>query len=865
MNQYPNDVEITELVDDPVPSTSTAVALRPTAGEVVLANPTNVGIISRFYKRKESQYHRSSSSSDLTSIVSRKSKRLSRSNSTQYIIRDEIEEAIFVSENSASAIVRAQQEIQSLAFTKAGKPRSISKGRQKKIEDVNKELEYHKQLLINAQAAIQEFERRNQNLEADRYRTEWQLQAATTAVATANSERERTVQEANAFATNTIAVADAQVTAAQTNYHTAQNKLDAIYQEYSNRQEEVKHYKRQFDEIVADRTKLIEIHHIQITNKTKEIADLTYSLNQSRAETNDFRDQVKNLNDQLDACNDQITNLAGEVNNLRETNEANYKAFQEEVDRLTEELAEANSYQSKLNSSENALRETTRQLNTAEFTLTVLQGQNSKSDNEKAAELASLESALQTAREAFSRQAVNHDDVVRGLYKQIDDQAGVIANLKFAVSIAPDPQELQKLRQENTDLKITINNLKAQIPVTSNTSNTISTSNTNNTMATAGDLSELVAIPLREKIPQFSGYLGEQRVQDWFKAAERVAKGGNWTKDQMKRYFIERFNNLAQTFQEKLDDATSTRRNLSYDDWKKVIIEEFKDPSEAETFKAELRSVRQQERERVRDFAARIEKIFIKGYGETAFKSTNPEMVATREEILKNALQDGLNEDICSGYWNRAKADALYADVIKTATEVESVVRRKAQKGDPNTATISALSLHQEMTDNKMKAMEKEISEIKVSNSSQGNRSKSADISAISTSGNSRDSRQNSRGRSNESGRRVRVRSSESAGGRSYSGNRRKSSSPHPQSRSPSGNRGNWRSSGRRKSPNRGDNSSSSGTRSNSYNNYGNNYKSQARRQLVCYNCGKPGHFQAECYAPKQRGRGRGRGRFQQH
>ena len=32
MNQYPNDVEITELVDDPVPSTSTAVALRPTAG-----------------------------------------------------------------------------------------------------------------------------------------------------------------------------------------------------------------------------------------------------------------------------------------------------------------------------------------------------------------------------------------------------------------------------------------------------------------------------------------------------------------------------------------------------------------------------------------------------------------------------------------------------------------------------------------------------------------------------------------------------------------------------------------------------------------------------------------------------------------
>ena len=46
-------------------------------------------------------------------------------------------------------------------------------------------------------------------------------------------------------------------------------------------------------------------------------------------------------------------------------------------------------------------------------------------------------------------------------------------------------------------------------------------------MATS-DLSELVAIPLREKIPHFSGHLGEQRVQDW---SERIAATESFSDD----------------------------------------------------------------------------------------------------------------------------------------------------------------------------------------------------------------------------------------------------------------------------------------------------------------------------------------------
>ena len=140
-----------------------------------------------------------------------------------------------------------------------------------------------------------------------------------TPVAAANSERERTVHEANVFATNTLAAADAQVTAVQTSYNTAQSNLNTLYQENASHQEQLKSFQRQFDEIVADRTKLIETHHIQLTNKAQEITNLTNSLNQSRAETNDFRNRIQTLNEQLDNCNAHITNLTGKVNSLRQT------------------------------------------------------------------------------------------------------------------------------------------------------------------------------------------------------------------------------------------------------------------------------------------------------------------------------------------------------------------------------------------------------------------------------------------------------------------------------------------------------------------------------------------------------------------
>jgi hypothetical protein len=228
-------------------------------------------------------------------------------------------------------------------------------------------------------------------------------------------------------------------------------------------------------------------------------------------------------------------------------------------------------------------------------------------------------------------------------------------------------------------------------------------------MATS-ELSELVSIPLREKIPHFSGYLGDISVTDWFKQAERVAKGGNWSKEQMKRYFSERFTKLALSFQEHLDDPENPEPISDYNEWKDLIIEEFKDPSENQIFKNELAEIKQKTNERVRDFRARLEKLFVKAYNEKLFRSANEDMTLIRNDILKNAFEGGLKTELLPGYENRIPADADYATCVTTATDIESILARKKSTSQKNRhSEISAISLHQELLTNDVEELKRKF------------------------------------------------------------------------------------------------------------------------------------------------------------
>ena len=200
------------------------------------------------------------------------------------------------------------------------------------------------------------------------------------------------------------------------------------------------------------------------------------------------------------------------------------------------------------------------------------------------------------------------------------------------------------------------------------------------------------------KKPYYTGPLdGDIRIQDWFTEAEHIATCCSWTKDQMKRNFSQRFKSLALAFQQELD--RSTQRNVSYDEWKEIIIKEFKDPAENEFFKQDLAEIKQKEKERVRDFKARIEKTFIKGYGEDAFKSTEPITASIRNDILKNAFQNGLKASLESGFWNKIEPDHKYEDAVKIAMAVESVLGKRQMvqsSAKARDSAINAISLHQD-------------------------------------------------------------------------------------------------------------------------------------------------------------------------
>ncbi|KAK4045344.1 hypothetical protein OUZ56_032881 [Daphnia magna] len=66
----------------------------------------------------------------------------------------------------------------------------------------------------------------------------------------------------------------------------------------------------------------------------------------------------------------------------------------------------------------------------------------------------------------------------------------------------------------------------------------------------------------------------------------------------MKRYFFERFTKLALSFQEEIDDPNYPDPVVSYQEWKELIIQEFKDPTENQYFKNELNEIKQKPNER---------------------------------------------------------------------------------------------------------------------------------------------------------------------------------------------------------------------------------------------------------------------------
>jgi hypothetical protein len=97
-----------------------------------------------------------------------------------------------------------------------------------------------------------------------------------------------------------------------------------------------------------------------------------------------------------------------------------------------------------------------------------------------------------------------------------------------------------------------------------------------------------------------------------------------------------------------------------------------------------LSEIKQKTNERVRDYRARLEKLL---------RNSNNDMKIDRDDILKNAFENGLKAELIQGYEKRIPADATYEVAVTTATDIENIqARKKSLSSKRRQSELSAIS-----------------------------------------------------------------------------------------------------------------------------------------------------------------------------
>jgi len=233
---------------------------------------------------------------------------------------------------------------------------------------------------------------------------------------------------------------------------------------------------------------------------------------------------------------------------------------------------------------------------------------------------------------------------------------------------------------------------------------TLQTAGQNNTAALVTCMRTLAAQRKLENIQIFSGESNCPLViEEWFKIAERTARLAGWNDEQKIAFFQEKLSKSAANFN---DSLTAQQRDV-YADWKALLIAGLHDNTAKAIKKGELKDLKQEPGERVRDFQTRIDDMYRIAYGAGPANSNDPNVVLVRDDMKKEILLAGLRKEIATLVWNRVEADATYANTINTAIECEKVteVKKIAQSKDINSA-VSAISQENEKNAAKIKELE---------------------------------------------------------------------------------------------------------------------------------------------------------------
>jgi hypothetical protein len=123
--------------------------------------------------------------------------------------------------------------------------------------------------------------------------------------------------------------------------------------------------------------------------------------------------------------------------------------------------------------------------------------------------------------------------------------------------------------------------------------------------------------------------------------------------------------------------------------------------------KGELKDLKQEPGERVRDFQTRIDDMYRIAYGAGPAASNDANVVLVRDDMKKEILLSGLRKEIATLVWNRVEADVTYANTVDTAIECEKVTEvKKIARSKDITSAVSVISHENEKNAEKIKELE---------------------------------------------------------------------------------------------------------------------------------------------------------------
>jgi hypothetical protein len=121
-------------------------------------------------------------------------------------------------------------------------------------------------------------------------------------------------------------------------------------------------------------------------------------------------------------------------------------------------------------------------------------------------------------------------------------------------------------------------------------------------------LGELFSLEDKKSIPTFKGKSTDKLITEWLKTAEHVARNNDWDEEQKLRFFSDRLKGEAlECHDEYVEEQDHL---LNYTDWRKDIIERFRDSFDIATLKRKLQKLKKKPEERCRTFISRMKTLY---------------------------------------------------------------------------------------------------------------------------------------------------------------------------------------------------------------------------------------------------------------